>query len=293
MADTLELSFDLAGELSDNDIEDRAARPPVDPRTLPTRFSLLKHLNLSPAHYFEGCQHDQDDSLASRLGAFASDRKEAFRLGNAIHGMLLLGSRVAVYLGGRRDPRIKAYQEFQKQAAADGCIEILSAREHQLVCGVVDAIKRRDDVMELLFADGVKREQRIDWTWMDKAVRSTPDARVPGKYVLDLKSTISSEPEVFRRQSLRFFYHVQAALYARAMEAAGEARPRNCIVVAVEKSLPRPVTVFRFGEGQLELGEKTLRLWFERLLSCEAANHWPVYAPAPHVVELELDDDEY
>lgn len=292
MDDIDQLSLELAGELAEGDLE-AAAAARVDPRDLATRFSLLKQLNLSPAHYLEACQHPQDDTLASRLGAFTADRKEAFRIGTALHGVLLLDRRVAVYAGGRRDPRVKKYQAFYESAIADGCIEVLSPRENELVMGVAAAIKVRDDVMELLFGPGAIREQRIDWTWCDKAVRSTPDARVPGKYVVDLKTSISAEPEAFRRQSMRLFYHCQAELYAHAMDTTGEGRPKACYAIAVEKARPYPVTVFRFGEDQLELGAKTLRLWIERLKNCEASNHWPVYAPAPHVVELELDDDEY
>lgn len=272
---------------------DRDAKPEnvIDPRTIPTRFSLLKTMALSPAHYLEAAQHDQDedDSLAGRLAAFASDRKEAFRIGNAIDVMLTGRAKVIVY-NGRRDPRAKAWQDFQAEAAANGVAEILIASEMSVVEPVVAALRARKDAMRLLFDDTLV-QQRIDWRWMGKAVRSTPDARKPGAYVVDLKSAQSADPTMFARQARRLYYHAQAELYGNAMVANGERAPGEFYVVAVEKTRPHPVTIFRFTPDLLELGAKLNRLWMERLVQCEAANVWPVYAPEPAVVDLDVEPD--
>jgi hypothetical protein len=283
------MTLELAAELADNEAE----RPFVDPRTIPTRFSLLKKMNECGAKYLEACQEDQDedDSLASRLAAFASDRKEAFRIGNAIDVMLTSDTddKVIVY-PGRRDPRVKAWQDFQKNAAVQGVKEILIASEMEIVKGVVAAIRARRDAMDLLFKDTII-QKRIDWRWLDKDVRSTPDARSM-RHLVDLKSAVSAEPETFKRQSRRLFYHAQAALYGDAMAAVGEPRPQDSYLVVVEKTRPYPVTIFRFTEAMLEVGQKMNRLWMERLQQCELANRWPVYAPAPAIVDIDLDEDD-
>lgn len=286
--------LELVAELADRETDDRA-RPFVDPRTIQTRYSLLKTMALSPAHYLEACQTEQDDSMRSRLSIFAKDRKEAFRVGNAIDVMIKAGSDeeaqklVRVY-PGRRDPRIQAFQQYRERAAEDGVKEILIASEMAVVRGVVEALRAREDAMRLLF-DGTIVEQRIDWAWMGKPVRSTPDARC-SRYTVDLKSAMSSEPEAFKRQARRLFYHCQAELYGTAMEAVGEGRPADAFVIAVEKSRPHPVTIFRFTAEMLDVARKTNRLWIERLLACEAANHWPPYAPAPAVIDLDVDEPQ-
>lgn len=287
--DVEQMSLALVDELEQSAAQDRA---PIDPRTVPSRFSLLKQMNLSPAHYFHACQSPQDDTLASRLGSlggFVRDRKEALRMGTAIHE-LLLGNpdKIGRYVGRRAG---KAWEAFQQERAAEGCTEILNEKEWAQASNVVEAIRRRADAMRLLL-DGTIIEQRIDWMRMDKAIRSTPDARSK-LHVVDLKSAISSEPETFRRQSLKLFYHAQASLYGDAMEANGEGRPADSFVIAVEKTAPFPVTIFRFTAELLELGQKLNRLWLERLLNCERNNHWPVYAPCPAVVDLEMDDRDY
>lgn len=289
MADVEQLSLELVASLANSEAEQRA-RPFVDPRTIATRHSLLKQMALSPAHYLEAAQQPQDDSLATRLGAFAYDPNEALRIGRAIHA-LLIGGRVAVYTG-RRDPRAKAWQAFQDEAAAAGYVEIVNPREHDIVVGVTESLKRHETAMKLLF-DGTIVEQRIDWEFCGKACRATPDARVPSRYIADLKSAVSSEPMTFARQARRLFYHAQGDLYVEAMERVGEGRPGDVYVIAVEKKRPFPVTVFRFTEGLLELGTRLNRLWIERLKNCEAANVWPVYAPPPAIVELGLPDEEF
>lgn len=266
-ADTEALTGELADDLAAND------RPYVDPRDIPTRFSLLKTLALSPAHYREAAQRPQDDSLASRLGSFATDKKEALRFGTGVH-LFLLGDEAKVSrFEGRRAG--KAWEAHQLEAADRECAVILNAKEWANAKAVADAIRRNEIAMRLLF-DGTIVEQRIDWTYVGKAARSTPDARSK-VHVADLKTTISAEPSAFVRQATRLFYHAQAWLYAEAIEESGAPRPSDAYVIAVEKSAPRPVSILRFTDRALEQGAKLCRTWIERLNICEATDSWPEY----------------
>lgn len=274
-ADTEEATGELADAIA------QAAH--VDPRAIPTRYSLLKTLALSPAHYYHAAQRPQDDSLASRLGAFATDRKEALRFGTAVH-LMLLGERerVARYVGRRAG---KVWESFQVDAAEDGAMVIVNEREHAMASLVVAAITRNGRAMSLLF-DDTKVEQRIDWEFVGKACRSTPDAR--GKrHVVDLKTAVSAKPDMFQRAGERLFYHAQAALYCDAIEAAGAPRPSDAYVIAVEKTPPFPVTILRFTERALDIGARLCRTWIEQLNACEAANQWPEYSEA--VVDFDID----
>lgn len=289
MGDVEQLSLELVAELADNDGEDRVARAYIDPRTIPTRHSLLKKMALSPAHYLEACQQPQDDSLAARLGAAmkVNDRTEALRLGAAIHAMITETGKVTLYPGRRAG---KSWKAFEAEAAASGFVEILNEREWNMVEGVVRAIRGHDEAMRLLF-DGTLVEKRIDWEFIGKACRATPDARVPRKYIADLKTAVSSEPEKFARQARQLFYHAQADLYAEAMERTGEGRPEDSFIIAVEKTRPYPVTIFRFTTELLDLGARMNRIWIERLKNCEASNVWPEYAPPPAVIDLGLPEE--
>jgi hypothetical protein len=282
-----ELAIEVSMELRD-ELDSAPEQPYVDPRTIPTRFSLLKKLALSPAHYLEACQAPQDDSLAARLGALmpgVNKRNEALRFGTAVH-LFLLGdvAKVSRFSGRRAG---KAWTEHQAKAADEGCIEILNDREWVQAKGVAEAIKAHELAMKLLL-DGTDVEKRIDWSWMGKQCRSTPDARSK-KHMVDLKTAQTAQPHMFTRAGERLYYHCQAAFYLEALEKTGEPLPEDCFIIAVEKTRPHPVTVMRFDTETLELGAKQIRLWFEQLLQCESANKWPVYVPAPAIATFSIN----
>jgi hypothetical protein len=278
---TLASTEDLADELAAND------RPFVDPRTIPTRFSLLKQMAECPAKYLDACQRDQDDTLASRLGSASTDKKQALRFGNACHAMLFGTGEVARFTEGRRAG--KRWEAFQRDAAERGCVEILNEREHATASAMVDALRRNRTAVRMLLEDATEIERRVDWQWMGKACRSTPDARGKG-YIVDLKTARSANPIAFVRQGAALFYHCQAAFYQRALDAeAGVSTARDCYVIAIEKVRPFPVTVLRFTDDALDVGARTIRLWFEMLLACEAASNWPEYVPAPAIADFAIE----
>lgn len=279
-----EASAELAEMLAQND----AAARYVDPCTLASRFSLLKQMALSPAHYRYAAQQPQDDSLAARLGGICppgTPRSEALRVGTAGHALLFNTGTIAVFEGKQR--RGKDWEAFQRAAADEGHVEILNRREHALVTNVVDAIKRDETAMRLLF-DGTTVEQRIDWTWEGRAFRSTPDARRPRKWCVDLKTAFTAEPWQFARHAARMFYHVQGAIYLDALDAIGETVPDDeYYIVVVEKKPPFPTVVRRLTPDTITEGRKIARRWFELLKSCQDSNAWPSYAV--RILDLDVD----
>jgi len=289
---SMELSIELArGAAADGgaraaELERAAAAAYVDPRTVPARFSLLKLMAECPAKYREACQQDQDDSLAARLGAASSgDRSGALLFGTAVHA-LLLGKPIALYPGPVR--RGKVFDAFRTDCEAKGVVAILIESEWGPVHAVADAIRRHKTATRLLL-DGSTIEQRIDWTWLGKAMRSTPDAWKLGSHVAELKTAVSAKPEHFVRQGLRLYYHAQAALYGTCLDETGRGGVGDVYVIAVEKRRPHPVSVLRFTERVLEVGARLCRRWIEHLLVCERANEWPDYISG--IGEFDLDDD--
>lgn len=276
-----EAGEDLRDELDSNET------PYIDPASIPTRFSLLKLMAASPAHYEHACQRPQDDTIASRLGGLAADRKEALRFGTAVHLFLLGAADKVGRFGSRRAG--KAWESFQAECAAEGKVEILSDREWSAASSVADSIRRSELAMRLLF-DGTIVEQRIDWTFVGKPTRSTPDARSRA-HLADLKTAITAEPGAFTRHALRLCYHAQAWLYAEAIEASGAPRPADAYIVAVEKAPPMPVSILRITERALEVGEMLCRGWIERLNVCEATGQWPAYLQDVGALDVFNGDD--
>lgn len=263
----LTLSAELADQLDANEAE----RAFVDPLTVPVRFSNLKHIARSPLHYLDAVQLDRDDTLAMRIGRGA-------------HAMVL-GLPVAKWdrpakNGSGKAPRNgDAWEKFV--AEQEPGTEILNANEWAKAKGMADAIRRHPIAADLLLADSVLREQQFEWEWLGRRCSSRPDARSSdGRIVTDFKTTQCAEPQKFQRDATFRAYNAQLAFYAIAVKHLTGTEPTELYAVAVESKRPYPVTVLRLDDSARLQGEKLCRLWMERLLACEASNHWPAYTDA-------------
>ncbi len=239
----------------------------------PVRFSRLKLMGKSAAHY--------------RLGK--GDETASMRKGSAVHSYLLGDAgKVAVY-EGKRDQRTAAYQAF---LAEHPDTLILSPREAEDVQGMRRSIQKHPRAVELL--SGI-REERIEWTLAGRACAGTPDVvhlHADGsKTLVELKTSQSAAPDLFRWQSRKLAYHAQLAWYARGLEAALVHKPgpvTEQYIVAVESSPPYPVTIFKVTDALRAAGDRQWRVWFEQLLVCERTGNWPGYVEC----DVELDEEE-
>lgn len=276
------LSATLRDQLEHDAVEDTPPRPAVDPRTVPVRFSNLKHMARSALHYWDAVQLDREDTLAMRLGRGA-------------HAMVL-GEPVIRWSGKTRQG--KAWERFKAEHQDK---EILNAKEWATAEGIANAIRRHPIAAPLLFEGGAILEQTIEWEWLGRRCTSRPDSRRGSSIVTDLKTTQSADPERFRFDALKRAYHAQLAFYGLATQHLTGKAPDELYAVAVESKRPHAVTVLRLTDEARTAGEKMCRAWFERLLTCEASDHWPAYSDAivtfdaPGEVDpdaaIEIDDD--
>lgn len=239
----------------------------------PVRFSRLKLLGKSPAHY-----------------ACAPEESAAMRKGSALHAYLL-GQRhkVALYEDGRRDPRSADYKAFL--AANEGRL-VLIPSEMAPVEGMRAAIEMHPRAMELLA--GVQ-EQVITWELGGRACMGTPDVvhvRADGtKTLVELKTCRSSAPRLFQWTARSMAYHAQVAWYSDGIERSMAYPPgpvTEHFIIAVESAPPHPVTVLRVMPSMLELGRRQWRLWFETLRVCEASRRFPGYVED----DVDWEDEE-
>lgn len=245
----------------------------VDPRTLPVRFTRLKALAQSGAHYLLAAQDEELDSIAIRMGA-------------AFHASLFENRKVVPYRGRRAG---KAWERFEQRHKDENSV-ILNEREYAIAMGMIGSMRRHDRAMQLLF-DGTTRERTILWNRLDRKepCRATPDAYAPDRSV-ELKSTRCSEPKWFAREAVRRFYHAQLSWYDDGLEVELGKRPADSFIVAVENAKPYIVTVFRLPAETREAAVKLCRTWWERLLAAEHHNYYGGYVECD--VELELPGDE-
>jgi len=270
-------AIDLSGELA----EDLAANDEQASATAPERFSTLKYMAQSPAHY----QHARRSPFVETL---------SMRLGSGGHA-ILFDQPYVVWQG--KDRKAKGYTDFAKEHAGS---LILTKSEEVKARAMAASIRSHPSASRLLLS-GAVLEKRIDWEWQGRKFRSTPDA-AGTSHLVDLKCLRSADPDKIVWQSRSMFYNAQAAMYRRALAAFDGRTIKDCYLCVVENKPPYPVTVMRFTETALEAGDRSCAEWMERLAICEARNEWPGYVGAGEIVDLDVpatmddftfgDDDE-
>lgn len=273
---------------------------------------------------------EEDETIASKLGAGPGrDSETALRFGTAVHHFVL-GSpqQVVLYTAADRDRLAPPKKRKGRGVAAlldpmEGLIAedtepepakrvtrsgaawaafatehaelghtILLEREYTEARAMADSILRCPKACELLF-DATEVEARIDWRLRGRAIRSTPDARKPRRWIADLKTCADSGPRRFGRQIYDMLYHAQLETYLGAAQSVDGARPSEAWIVAVDRK--RPPRCYRVTDEGLELGARCLGAWIETLLTCEASAHFPfdgvLMAPPPeYMTDVELFD---
>jgi hypothetical protein len=273
------MGTDEEDEIDESEQDQDEAPASDDPRTQPLRYSVLKAMKQSPAH-------------ARALALRESDGPSlAFRLGAGAHALTFGTPEVVVFNGQRRRSKENAkkptaWDEFEKANAGK---VIVNAREYAHAKAMADAIKANEVARRVLLANDAIREERINWTWNDRAWRSTPDARA-FRTLAELKTTRCADPAMFWRDALRMSYHVQLAIYRRAVHQHTGIKPREVYLFAVESKPPYVVTPFMLTERSLEHGDRLASEWHARFLKCEAENAWPAYTTG--IEELDVYDPE-
>ncbi len=213
------------------------------------------------------------------------------RLGRAVHAAILQPSVFAGTYAGEPDingpefanhakPRAsKMYKEMRAEMESLGA-EVLTCDEWDAVVGMKEAVHAHPRAAKLIQstgraelsmvwddeATGVRCKSRIDWHTPSKA----------GGAIVDLKTTTDASPGAFERTIFRFGYHRQGTLYLRGARAAGLAAA-HFVLIAVEKTPPYGVVLYRLDDDAVRLGETQVDFGLARYAHCRAKDEWPGY----------------
>lgn len=235
----------------------------------PVRFSNLKLMSRSPAHY------------ASTL-AVPMAQSKAMLFGDALDAIIFGTKTVLTFDGASR--RTKMWTAFAEENP--DAIKLLP-KERLTVDGMVAAIASHTMAMNLL--KGTNQET-VYWSMNGRMCRGTPDSFTANR-VVDLKSTRNSKPEAFAWDGRKMMYHAQLMFYRNGLVENKLCSPdADCFLVAVENTPPFPVTILKLTPRAMLEGTKLWRLWFEQLLVCESSNNWPTYTQS--IVEFDTPDTE-
>lgn len=262
------MSLELRDELAANGNRIR------DTRDVRVRNHHLRAMARSPAHCRHEMLFDNEDPSISK------------RLGSGVHALILGGPKLALYPGKVR--RGREYDAFAKDNS--GAL-ILTKKEYDRSHRIADAIRGNNLACQVLFQPDSIFEKSIDWEWLGRSRRCTPDVRTK-THLAELKSTRNASPDKFKWDALRYGYVAQLADYSNAMEEVNGYAPKLTYIVAVETAAPFVVSVYSISPRDLDVGQRQIRTWMERLLACEAAGSFPGYCESIQDLEIPNNSDD-
>lgn len=208
---------------------------------------------------------------------------DAFDIGTAAHSIILEGDYTGIQEVDAETWATKAAKEARIATRVAGKVPLLS-KDVRAVKAMRDAVM--DHPRARLLLHGGKAEQSVYWKHeTGTTLKCRPDKWNPesmlGPLIVDLKTTISANPEDFSKSVGNYGYHQQQAWYQDGLKAHGV--DAKFVFVLVEKSPPYLVNVIELDPYAVELGrfanDKAIRLYNE----CSTNNHWPGYPTAEPV----------
>lgn len=137
-----------------------------------------------------------------------------------------------------------------------------------------------------LFAKG-SGVAELSCYWTDEKTgvlcRCRPDFWRNDDIVVDLKTTLNASLDGFTKSVNDWRYYVQGPFYQDGIKAAIEQSqsdrkpPKAFLFVAVEKTAPYAVAIYRLDSESAEVGRREYRENLDTYAACLGANSWPGY----------------
>lgn len=163
-----------------------------------------------------------------------------------------------------------------KAALPDG-VQAVKNDDYEKAQMMAEAV--RDHPQAKMLFQNYTAEQPVYWTFDGVPCKAKPDlvAEVFGRrYIADLKTTESVNPEAIRKSIAKWGYHRQAAWYLSGMEAAG--KPCDAFIfIFVEKTYPYLVTMCQLDDDALAKGMEECLRAVSILKECRTSGTWPCY----------------
>jgi hypothetical protein len=240
-------------------------------------YSNLKHMRKSPKHYKHNLDNpDQNDNKYAEL--------------RAIHAMLLepfaFDDNFAVY-DGRRDKRVKEYQDF---LATAGTRNIITPAEKARAQILADAY-RANDMVEMLLSDpGTSYEVNMVWADPETGLQCKGRGDVINitrreedgwvfLTVADIKTFYTTDPRQVARDARKNGWFLQLAHYAEGAVHQFQLDPKKLTVrwfsIIAEQDAPHDCSMIEWGSRVQSEARAELRHLLGELKACTDADSWP------------------
>lgn len=245
--------------------------------------SHLDAINQSPLHYWSRyLDPNRRPSIPTPAMVF----------GSAVHAAILEPKLFASqYVQAPDLPKTtKAGKEAWAAAAAPG-VKLLKTDEWHQIEGIRKAIQEHPMAQKVLTAKGRTEESFfVEDAATGLQLKCRPDHLTDSGWAIDLKTTTDASLLSFQKSIANFRYHVQAAHYMRVLELSTGQKPKGFIFVAVEKSWPHAIQVFRCTDTLIDQGASEVARNLEQLRESfnlyKEESQWPSYSN--QMVEINL-----
>lgn len=247
---------------------------------------MIKNISIKKYHEFDGLSKSMMDKLAqspAHLKASLEEPEketEALILGQLFHTLVLEPKKFEKEFA--ISPDVDRRTSLGKQMYQAFCEEnegktIITKTQLEQVAKWVAAVKAHPIASKLLSGAG-KNEVSIFWNDPEtgELCKARPD-RIKDGYIIDLKSTISSQQDDFCRKAYELNYHIQSAWFCEGYEQEFKEKPKGFIFIAVEKTSPYNVVVYYADDYMIEAGAYEARKLLNTYHRCKETNNWYGY----------------
>lgn len=232
--------------------------------------SLLKRMEDSPLHFKWEQDNPEDHETVSK------------RMGTQTHTLLLEpdkfgGNIIAPPINPRTgEPYGSTTKAWAEYAAEHPGKVIMSDEEVSRVRGMIREVKAHRTAANLLFSDPSALSEVV-MVWDEGPIRCKGRVdRLTSSHRIDLKTTgDAARWDVWRNSAVKFNYHTQEAFYRRGAVALNLAR--EGVFVAVESEPPHGVGVFSLMDEWVEVADKMVVEWLNKLAAARAAGEYRGY----------------
>jgi len=213
--------------------------------------------------------------------------------GTAFHSVLLEGADVKT--GPTKTRASKAWKEMEAEFPGETIVTpdeavmldamYMSVRNFPPAASLLDQPGPREGTGLLVYTAHDGDRQGLPELL---PVKVRPDLYIPAlATIVDVKTTTDASREAFEKSIFNFGYHQQGGFYRETLRRL-DMPVDHFVIIAVEKSPPYEVAVYRLTDEVLNWGWRSLEEAMRIMALCFGEDHWPTFPD--EVQDIELPD---
>jgi len=263
--------------------------------------SMLNDMRQSPAHCYYRKRNPEEPTPAMILGSavdalvFEPDSfKARFAVTEQCTAKTQKGSRcsnqgsLVAFNFDKECDEWFCGTHSQANSATAPSQRILSASDNDNAVAMSEAVRAHQSASQLLTACEAFQASML---WRDSHglyCKGRPDG-ISKKHqvIIDLKTTIDAGPTSFTKTIFNLHYYAQAAMYLSGARSCG-VDIQDFAFIAVEKTPPFGVAVYRLEESAIEFGRREIDRLLATYRDCIDHDSWPGYPS--EIVDISLPE---